>query len=206
MTKIAVLTGDVIGSTRLASDALETAIAALAGASDEIARWTGTPTRFTRSRGDGWQIVLTEPRLSLRAALSLRARLRIAGRSMATRISVAHDAGDMPQAGDLNGAAGPAFVLSGRGLDQMARGRELAFAGDVPGAAAAVAVLADALSRRWSVAQARVMSALLAPDSPSQAAIADGLGISQQAVAKVALFRGPGIVLAALEEWEMWWS
>ena len=206
MAEIAVLTGDIIGSTRLAPEALEGAMRALGDAAHEIAGWAGTATRFTRARGDGWQMVLTEPRLSLRAALFLRASLRRTGKGMATRVSVAHGAGTIPETGDLNGANGAAFVLSGRGLDQMARGHELALAGDMPGAAAAVGILADVQSRRWSVAQARVLALLFAPDAASQTEVAQGLGMSRQAVAKLGAFRGQGAMLAAIEAWETWWE
>jgi hypothetical protein len=62
----------------------------------------------------------------------------------------------------------------------------LALAEDTPpaGLARAVVVLADEISRRWTARQARVFAAALEPDPPVQSAIAEALGISQQAVAK----------------------
>ena len=75
MPHAAVLTGDLIASTHADPTVTEHAVADLASAAADIAKWTDADTRFTRFRGDGWQIVLTaQTVLALRAAVYMIAR------------------------------------------------------------------------------------------------------------------------------------
>ena len=178
---ITVLTGDIVASSELGPDRLDAAMQALAEASDDVALWQGAPTRFTRARGDGWQMVLARPGLTLRAAMRLRAGLRRRGRDLATRIGIAIGAGEVPPLGDLNAAGGPAFTASGRALDGMRAPHQIALA-DGPAGLAAALVLADHLSQGWTEAQARSLVPALSPDAPTRAEIGAALGISRQAV------------------------
>lgn len=179
----AVLTGDFVKSQSLETGLFERGMAKLAGAAGAVSGWQGAETRFTRQRGDGWQMVLVKPRLTLRAVLYLRAVLRAEDRALVTRISVAWGPGTLGQ-GDLNSAGGPAFVASGKGLDEMPKGRATGFAADRPGAGftAAALVLSEVLSDGWTPAQAEVLTAMLAPEAPAQAEVAKALGVSRQAV------------------------
>ena len=74
--------------------------------------------RFSSFRGDGWQFVGPDPRYMLRAALFLRARLGMLGRAFDTRVSIGVGSGWLCENEDLNLASGPAFELSGKGLDE----------------------------------------------------------------------------------------
>jgi len=182
----AVLTGDIIKSTSLDKTLLDQGFAALSEAADALSVWAGSPCHFTRARGDGWQLVLAQPALSLRGCLFLRAKLRQCGKELASRISVAIGEGVVPESGDLNAASGDAFLRSGRGLEAMKRRQELAYdGGSNEGAARAAFHLADALSRGWTEAQAAAISGLLSPDAPTQAEVAKGLKISKQSVQQV---------------------
>lgn len=183
----AVLTGDIIKSTSLDNSLLEQGLVALSDGAEQLSEWAQAPCHFSRARGDGWQMVLARPALSLRACLFLRAELRRHGRDLASRISVAVGNGTIPESGDLNAAGGDAFLRSGRGLEAMKRRQQLAFdSGENNGAVRAAFHLADALSRGWTEAQAAAIAGLLHPDAPTQADVARTLQIAKQAVQQVA--------------------
>jgi hypothetical protein len=88
----------------------------------------------------------------------------------------------------------------------MPRTARLALAWAEPPADAAlrraVALLADAFARRWTPAQAAALVAALAPDPPSQAGIAAGLGVAQQVVARHLRAAGFQALEAALVAFE----
>ncbi len=186
---LAVMTGDIIRSSRLAPESLDAVMAALAAGAAAMSAWDGAvPARFTRFRGDGWQCLAPAPALALRAALFLRAHVRALDRDADTRISVGRGPGTLPDGGDLAAAGGPAFEISGRGLDDMARAQQIAmaWAGPPPAAAlvGAVFALSDEISRLWTARQAETLIETLAPGDAAQRAIADKRGVSQQAIAK----------------------
>ena len=140
-------------------------------------------TRFTRFRGDGWQIYLHNAGNCLWACLLIMARIKAAPGGLATRISVG--IGDVSQLGatELSAAGGSAFILSGRGLDDMSGAQTLGIRG-VPVDRLQRSVFAFAADRaqRWSREQAEVMAMALHADAPSRAAMAQTLGITRQAV------------------------
>lgn len=207
MTHLAVLTGDIVRSTRVGADRLDAAMAALARGADRLARLQGAPTRFTRARGDGWQMVLTDPRLSLRAVFLLAAELKAASDGLSTRISVATGSGSLPAlpaGADLNAASGDAFTLSGRQLDAMPGGQTLAYAetaGEDAPARAAFA-LAQPLISRWTAAQARAVAAMLDRPPPTQTEAAAGLGIARQSLQDALASAGHPAIEAALDAME----
>lgn len=186
---LAVLTGDIIRSTRLAPEALDAAMAALARGAAAMSAWPDAePARFTRFRGDGWQCLAPAPPLALRAVLFLRAHLRALDRETDTRVSVGVGNGHVPPEG-LDAGSGPAFEVSGRGLDRMARSQQFAVAwADPPAGAAltgAVFALADEISRLWTPKQAELLIGSLSPGDESQEVLAARHGVTQQAVAKL---------------------
>ncbi|WP_092064293.1 hypothetical protein [Poseidonocella pacifica] len=180
---IAVLTGDIVESTSLGRDRLESVFAALEDAAEELSLWQEADPKLTRFRGDGWQLVVMRPTIALRAALFLRAAIRRHGRDLDTRISIGTGAVDALPDGDLSGASGSAFVSSGRGLDQIRKTARIASDGSGPLRAATL--LADTLTRGWSPAQAAVAYYALNPDRPTQSEIGEAVGSSQQNVQKV---------------------
>lgn len=181
---IAVLTGDLIRSTDADAGSVDAALAVLGDAAEEIAKWQSSSARFTRARGDGWQMYLTNPSLCLRACLYLRASLLVHTSELGSRISVGIGTGVLPQDGDLNSASGPAFVLSGRGLEAMSHNQTLACALEIlsGGAVTAVFSLADSHGQNWTQAMARSLAPMLLPNPPSQSNVASRLGLSKQAV------------------------
>lgn len=207
---IAVLTGDLIGSSKVAPEALEKAMDLLAAAAGDIARWApGKPNsaprdpRFTRFRGDGWQMLVAPPALALRAALVLAARLRAADLEVATRVAIG-----IGPAGSLGGASladarGPAFEASGRSLDHIGRTRRLAIDGEgIGGLHRVVLDLLDEIASHWTRQQAEAAALYLAPDAPTLEQIAPRLGISAQAVNYRLSGAGAAAIRRALRGWE----
>ena len=179
---ITVFTGDLIASTDLPEGKIALAMDALRGAADEIGHWqVGTPgARFTRHRGDGWQMVLHEPRLALRAALYLRANLRVLGKRFATRIALATGSEALTDGADLSQDTGQTFVRSGRALDAMPKGVGLVWA--AAGPTGALFRLADHVSAGWTPSQAKATALLLHPGKMTHTEAALALNISRQAV------------------------
>jgi hypothetical protein len=176
----AVLTGDLIGSTQAPVAAISASMALIAGIAGEI----GSHTRFTRYRGDGWQIYLDDPGLGLWAMLLIAARLKAAA-GLESRIALGLGSAYGGSAESLVTASGSAFTASGRALDAMTEPNKLALAGEGIDRLhqRLVALLDDRLSG-WSREQAEVAAMALAPaEQPTQAAMAARLKISRQAVA-----------------------
>lgn len=183
MELAAILTGDLIASTDH-PERIDAAMACVAEAAGMMAGWSDTAPRFTRFRGDGWQIRVP-PGLALRAALLVAARLRSAsgstGAGLATRIAIG--IGPLASTGtrDLSDAGGAAFTASGRALDRMARGQAWAIAGEAPPWAEALVALAEWHSARWSPEQAEAMAVMLAQPELTQLMAASRVGITRQA-------------------------
>jgi hypothetical protein len=176
----AVLTGDLIGSTDASSEAVESAMSLLSLTAHRI--WPYT--RFTRYRGDGWQIYLDNPGLGLASMLLLATTLRAAG-GIETRIALGLGAAKVESSMSLATASGSAFVASGRALDDLKPPRRLALAGEgVDKLHMRLIAMIDRQTSSWSTEQAEVIAMLLSPKgAPTQSLMADRLGVSRQAVA-----------------------
>lgn len=175
----AILTGDLVQSTQATQRQLDATMHLL----QDAARQIGDDTRFTRFRGDGWQIYLHNAGHCLWACLLILARLKASDTSLSTRIAVGIGATRTLPDDDLSAASGPAFIASGRGLDDMTTAQILAIQGDRvdPFQKSVFAFAADRASR-WSREQAEAMALTLGAKMPNRAAIAAKLGISRQAV------------------------
>ena len=204
MQPAAILTGDLIGSTLADVGDVDRAMDALSKAAYQISFWAGTDTRFTRFRGDGWQLYLADPRLILRATLLLIARLRCGGTGLSTRLSIA--VGPVERLGEIGlaEAVGQAFTLSGRNLDNMLSFTSFAYAehGQKNLWKPAVMDLAVWQATRWTREQAEAVALALDPARPKDETLARQLGISRQAFQS--RLKGSGIMamsyaLAAFE-------
>jgi hypothetical protein len=187
----AVLTGDLVASAESTPESVDEAVGALEAAAGQVGLWAGRDTHFTRFRGDGWQLYLEAPGLSLAAVLSLVATLRARrvgpDARLETRIAVGF--GAINQLGErskgLADASGEAFTLSGRALDEMPRHRRIALAGPgvVRGWHEALFELAVWVAGRWTPEQAEAVTLALDPrERRTQADIAGMLGVTRQAV------------------------
>ncbi|MYM55751.1 MarR family transcriptional regulator [Rhodobacteraceae bacterium GS-10] len=186
VSHIAVLTGDLVGSTSLSPAQVAQAFDALADCAAMQADWHGALLHFTRQRGDGWQVALARPALALRSALAFRAALRSEGSEFDSYISIAEGEVAGKLGSDLNAETTDVFVASGDGLDmlKLLSKSERMFYGD-GGPLNAATVLADHISQGWTPAQAAAILPFLAPDAePSYTEVAKALGKSRQAVTK----------------------
>lgn len=179
----AVITGDFVGSRLASPDALESAMDLARNTADCVALEEGFNTRFTRFRGDGWQIYLETPGICLRTAFRISARLRSAGPGLVTRQSIGIGPVARLPDKDLAAAAGDAFEASGLGLDHMDRHRRIAVSGrgHVTEWQSAVIALADWHCARWSREQAEAIALRLQREADTNSDLADSLGISRQA-------------------------
>ena len=212
MIKIAaVLTGDLIASTKASPSATDRAMDALSTAARRLSYETEhdtlftRETRFTRYRGDGWQIYLDAPNPVLRACLLLIASLRASDCGLSTRISAGM--GTVTQLGrsGLSDASGDAFTISGHGLDGMPRSKRLIIHGSkrLMNWHTAIFDLADSQSRRWSREQAEAIALDLDPECPpTQAEMAERLGITRQALQARLSGAGRNFLSAALYAFE----
>ncbi|MFO7725463.1 MAG: hypothetical protein R6V45_07950 [Oceanipulchritudo sp.] len=190
--RYAVLTGDIVKSSRLAADELERVRESLGEAADCIRAWQRglVKGKLAFFRGDSWQLLLTDPGRALRATVFLRARLIATGLADSR---VALGIGDVPNvsAHNITKSTGEAFSLSGEALDTMKVSSRLAIAvTDVPERSAAllgiIGLLSDAIIRDWTQRQAEIVSHAAQPSEPIHAAIANALTppVSRQAVTR----------------------
>lgn len=178
------LTGDIVVSSQLSAQELDSALEVIRTAADDISDWpSGTakpPAGFARRGGDSWQLAIGAPSLSLRTALYVTACLRREDKSWRTRIAVAEGSGTLPPDGDTNFAHGEVFTASGRLLDALPGHALMSHA--TPGPTRAAFLLADHIAQGWTQAQARALALMLPPGAGPRSAAAEALGISRQAV------------------------
>ena len=187
MADWAIFTGDIVKSTEMARAELEAVFEQLIEAATRIEGWQEAPARFTRFRGDGWQMA-TRPAMAFRAALTLRAALRQKAKHIDTRIGIGIGAANLSGV-DLSAADGPALVASGHALDAMPRRRRLSAPEASPALRAALP-LADRICTGWTPRQAEVAYYLLSPSPPSQSHVAEHLGLTQQSIQRHATAAG----------------
>lgn len=202
----AVITGDLIGSTRQSSVRIDDAMMTIQTAASEIAAWHTPPqdTRFTRYRGDGWQIVIARPIFALRAATVIQAKLIAIG--MESRISIGIGKAKSLGTTSLADASGEAFEVSGTQLDNMGQAWRIAMNKNPPQVDEdwLIASLLGERMGKWTPAQAAAAAMYLA--SPIRivtlSEIAQKLGISPQAVNDRILGAGCPLIRSVLKLWE----
>jgi hypothetical protein len=202
----AVITGDLVGATRHSSDRIDDAMMTIQSAASDIAAWQTPPqdTRFTRYRGDGWQIVIARPSFALRAATVIQAKL--IGMGMESRISIGIGKAKSLGTVSLADASGEAFEISGTQLDNMADAWRIAINKQPPqiDEDGLIASLLGERMGKWTPAQAAAAAMYLA--SPVRivtlSEIAQKLGISPQAVNDRILGAGCPLIRSVLKLWE----
>jgi hypothetical protein len=186
----AVLTGDVVESSRLPAEQRRALPAILKGAAKGLERaWPKAgPSPIAVFRGDSWQLILSDPALSLRAGLLFRSWVISAsgaGLRLDTRMAIAVDTIDFMPSGHVSEGDGPAYRASGEALDNLGSGvRMCLIAPGTPDLLKAAIGLLDAIVQDWTVLQALAVKGRL--QSRTQAEIAAGWPerITQQTVAR----------------------
>ena len=142
-------------------------------------------------RGDGWQMILTDPGVVFRAGLFFRAFIRAHApvRQTDVRMALAVGSVDYVPAGNVSAGDGEAFRRSGKLLESMStpKAGTMRFAMDGSAAALAIdgmAALAGGIAEKWTPNQARAVMGALAGMTQQQIAAGWGKPISHQAVGR----------------------
>ncbi|MDP0490707.1 MAG: hypothetical protein Q7Q71_06630 [Verrucomicrobiota bacterium JB023] len=149
-----VLTGDIVDSSSLDIPQLETCQELIVTAAKQVEAVVGE-IDFPAAgffRGDSWQLSFDAPHLAARAAIFFRCALLKHQKNprFDTRVSIG--IGTIEKSDSLKSGQGAAYLLSGRGLEEMAQSkkpaRRLAFASDTlskdtNAALSSFAILAD---------------------------------------------------------------
>jgi hypothetical protein len=206
----AVLTGDMVGFSRLAEQERIRLHQVMRQGSAVLRQAFGraVPLDLDIFRGDSWQLLVAQPALSLRVGISYRVfmRVRMQSNHIDTRMAIAIGRIDYLPEDGISGADGEAFRRSGEALEAMPKDRRLTLArcqddGKPMARAVDVAVqLVDHLAMRWTQKQAQAIAGAL--QGWTQEKIAKGWWesrITQQAVAQHLDRAGWSAVARALE-------
>lgn len=207
---LAVLTGDLIGSTRLSPERMGRTRAILEKAVREFRprgprAVCGAPEFF---RGDSWQLLVREARWALRVALTIQAQL-MAEVDVRTRISIGLGGAEVIDARRVSLSTGEAFTLSGRALDAMTGYFDLTGAlperaGALAGWFPALLHVCSGLVRPWTRRQAEIVSLALLPEQPTHEWIAHALRpqVAKQTVSESLAGAGWRPLLEAIRAFE----
>jgi len=197
----AVITGDLVGSTKLTPDELSLARERFRDAIVVARRWNlGVKiSELDFFRGDSWQLLVHDPTMALRLAVFLRVSLL--SMSLAdllerkkfkadTRLSIGIGPVETISNDRVSLSQGEAFVLSGHNLDRLSGHSNMAI-GVADGLDHAnvewlpvVVQLLDSLIGGWTTRQAETICLVLDPEPPQQDEIAKLLNTSQPAVSR----------------------
>jgi hypothetical protein len=159
-----VLTGDLVGSSKLSPAALDEVRDFLQGVPGQFNAVFSKSIRkgVDIVRGDGWQLLMLKPQLAIRAALYVRFSLK-ARFETDSRVAIGIGGVSVLHRSSLAKSSGAAFHLSGSGLDHLSSDLRMTFAMD--GAESRLAA-AELLLIRWldrlTLAATQVQSASLA--------------------------------------------
>jgi len=188
----AVLTGDVIDSSRLAPTDRRKLPLLLKHASRELRKAFPliVPFELDVFRGDSWQLVVSEPALCVRAALFLRSSViasGLSGQRIDTRVAIAVERIDFVPKGRVSEGDGPAYRASGEALDALTDQVRMSLAA-VPGASArdssVIVRLIDAIVQEWTGRQALAVTGRLRGWTQAQIARLWPEPVTQQTVAR----------------------
>lgn len=191
-TTYAVLTGDIVKSSKMTADDLAAVRDLVTQSVSEAGRWKRGFVRGKADffRGDSWQAVVAKPAMALRIAIYVRARL-ISFDKTDSRIAIGLGGADKLSTTRASLSSGTAFEISGRALDGMKRARlaitaesnSYARLGALETWLPAAAGLLDAIISDWTARQAEIITEMLWPLDRTQALVATDLDITQQTVA-----------------------
>ncbi len=185
----AVLTGDLVASSKLSPSRLKEVMQRLREGSARFSKkFPGAVFgKLDVYSGDGWQVLISNRERSMRASLFLRAVVRSYARArIDTRIAIAWGTVNesMINASRISESTGEAFTESGRALESMKKNCRLIWQpGQSVGKSAflkSAVTLVDELAGRWTTRQAEIISWALLDLSQEQ--IAAKIGVRQPTV------------------------
>jgi hypothetical protein len=175
----AVLTGDIVGSSRLSAEERLRLHSRFAENAHKLQAQFGGRILHKPEivRGDSWQFAVAKPEDSLRMALFFRALIRISlpNKGIDSRIAIGFGNIDFLPAGDISSGDGEAYRLSGEGLESLKTYRMGLFFPDrlqtnLTHALDVIVKLLDREAGKWTEAQSESIAGAL-------------LGLTQQAIA-----------------------
>lgn len=139
----AVITGDVIASSDLATAQRKRLPATIESIAGVLVQWLGADqvSPIAIFGGDSWQLLLATPASALRAALFVRASLLASPLEVDTRLAIAIGGVDFVPAAGIEQADGEALRMSGRLLAELS-GRAVSMGFECPD---------KTLSRHWDL-------------------------------------------------------
>ncbi|SHG34096.1 hypothetical protein [Cognatishimia maritima] len=205
---ISVLTGDIVGSRNLGSRDLSNCIDALSKTARALEQFTGAPFNFSRHRGDGWQVALSKPAFTPRAALAFRTGLKALGKQYDSYIGIAFGthAGAIPS--DLNTAISQPFVDSGFALDQIKESKTETrmVSAALDDKIETILPLLELIYDGWTERQAEAIYLNLVSNGYFINQRASELGITRQALEKRLKSAGLNRLQNSLLTWEQNWE
>ncbi len=185
----AVLTGDIVGSSKLERQDREKLLGVMHKASQEIrAFWSdAVPMDIDIFRGDSWQMLIEKPEHALEIAVYFRAYLKstMQNRKLDSRIVIA--TGTVDFIGNrVSESDGQAFRDSGKALEKMPRAVYFRYISDQNQASLMDAAfrLLDAIIKGWTAKQALAVTGALQGLTQEKIAKLWNPPISQPAVLK----------------------
>lgn len=191
----AVITGDIVASSKFPENVRHKLHGVMVNGGEVLRRIfpLAAPWKLEIFRGDSWQLVVTDPSLSLRIALYYRAFLRayLENLKVESRLAIALGTIDFIPGNRISGGDGQAFQKSGHLLEKMPKRNRMTFAiagrenTDIHLALEIIVLLLDSLTLRWTARQAKAVAGSL--QGWTQEKIAANFRpkpISQQAVAQ----------------------
>ena len=191
-TIFAILTGDIVDSSRLRDAGIKPALELINNAGESARKqFPGAiHARVDVFRGDSWQMVVLEPAISIRISLYFRAFLR-AQYGIDSRVSIGFGLVDYLPPENVSGGTGQAFSLSGQGLldCQKPIRMKLNFPDQLSDISAQglniITKLVDLQAGRWTQSQSRaIYGSLIGLTQADIAANWQPGPISQQAVSQ----------------------
>ncbi len=205
----AILTGDVVHSSRLKHDHRKQLYASLQSCSRRLreAFPASVPFDVDIFRGDSWQLWVVDPVQALRVALFYRAALRAAMQThqFDSRLAIGIGTVDFIPEQGLSGGDGEAFRLSGEGLEILKRHRMTLIWPGHPDQhlLQAMVWLFDQLAIGWTDKQALAVTGALQTWTQQEIAqLWDDHPVSQQTVAQHLTQAGWGAIEPALLRFE----
>ncbi len=168
--RCAVITGDIIDSSKLSTKNWERLHAALAESSGELRALfeRDMPLNVDLFRGDSWQALVLDPAKALRLSLLFRTLLRAKMDipSLDTRMAIGVGRIDLLPKSRVSQGHGEAFTLSGGALDELheARWGNMCFTSadkEQSDKLDVIVRLIDAIASRWTTKQALAVSGAL---------------------------------------------
>ena len=187
MQIVCVLTGDIVGSTKLTHNGRESLMEHLKSFLDKLNNFNNNKLPFRIFRGDSFQGVSFKPETALSDALLLRSWLITATPGASdhcwdARLGIGIGTIEF-HSEDVLEMDGEAFRNSGLILDRLKTDERIGIHtpwNEVNEEMAVHSLVIDTLSLRWSAAQAEVVAGYL--QGQTQSKMASDIGISQAAV------------------------